>query len=298
MKDLKHILRILCCPSCKGELEFREPYLFCPNCEQKFPINNNIPYLLDAESKRTLESKKDKNSYHSFRKNRWADFLRRLFTPSHPWDCKLLQFCSHKDMLSSFLSNISPSSLVLNLGSGTTKANANTINLDIEAFENVSVVGDGHKLPFRDQTFDVVISISVLEHVNHPQKVVKEIHRVLKRGGYVFISVPFLFPFHASPGTQQDFSRWTHIGLEELFSSFEKIKLEQDKRTSIAVVSILSEYLALLFTDNDMLYWRLQRFFAWFFFPLFHLLDIIISKRSKSYHISHGFYFIGKKKEY
>lgn len=45
-------------------------------------------------------------------------------------------------------------------------------------------------LPFEDGTFDVVISRYVVEHVSSTDLFVKEIYRVLKRGGYTVISAP------------------------------------------------------------------------------------------------------------
>jgi len=48
------------------------------------------------------------------------------------------------------------------------------------------VRGDAHHLPFEDNSFDVVYSRYVLEHVADPVRVLKEMRRVLKRGGSVF----------------------------------------------------------------------------------------------------------------
>ncbi|MEM3389387.1 MAG: class I SAM-dependent methyltransferase [Nitrososphaeria archaeon] len=45
-------------------------------------------------------------------------------------------------------------------------------------------------LPFSDQFFDVVTCIAVLEHVFNPPDVVKEINRVLKKGGFFILQVP------------------------------------------------------------------------------------------------------------
>lgn len=51
-------------------------------------------------------------------------------------------------------------------------------------------VGDAHELNFEPETFDAVFALEVLEHVFDPIKVLKEIKRVLKKGGYAIFLVP------------------------------------------------------------------------------------------------------------
>lgn len=51
-------------------------------------------------------------------------------------------------------------------------------------------IGDGYNLPFYDDTFHVVICSHVLEHVKEPEKILKEIYRVLKKNGEVWIGTP------------------------------------------------------------------------------------------------------------
>jgi SAM-dependent methyltransferase len=56
--------------------------------------------------------------------------------------------------------------------------------------------GVGEKLPFADNTFDLVISLAVLEHVQDVPTVVREAFRVLKPGRWAYFEVPNnLFPF-------------------------------------------------------------------------------------------------------
>lgn len=48
---------------------------------------------------------------------------------------------------------------------------------------------DGVRVPFKDNTFDLIISNSVLEHVEDLPQTVKELSRILKRGGTLLCSV-------------------------------------------------------------------------------------------------------------
>jgi len=55
---------------------------------------------------------------------------------------------------------------------------------------------DAHDLPFKDNEFEAVFALEVLEHIAKPKKVFSEIKRVLKPGGYAIFLVPtdsFLF---------------------------------------------------------------------------------------------------------
>lgn len=52
------------------------------------------------------------------------------------------------------------------------------------------VVGDAHRLNFKDETFDACFALEVLEHVYRPFVVLKEVRRVLKKGGYAVFLVP------------------------------------------------------------------------------------------------------------
>lgn len=55
---------------------------------------------------------------------------------------------------------------------------------------------DAELLPFKDESFDVVLSLATIEHVISPENVLKECFRVLKRGGKLvfFIHKPFIDP--------------------------------------------------------------------------------------------------------
>jgi SAM-dependent methyltransferase len=54
--------------------------------------------------------------------------------------------------------------------------------------------GDATRLPFLDQTFDVVITSEVLEHIQDDVTAIAEMYRVLKPGGIFAVTVPSWFP--------------------------------------------------------------------------------------------------------
>lgn len=48
----------------------------------------------------------------------------------------------------------------------------------------------GEKIPYPDASFDLVFSVNVLEHLEQPEKVFVEVHRVLKSGGVLLVKTP------------------------------------------------------------------------------------------------------------
>ena len=65
----------------------------------------------------------------------------------------------------------------------------------------------------------------LLEHLENPEKALVEAHRVLKKGGKGWITMPFLYQIHPDP---KDYQRWTKYKLEQTLRSigFTKIHIE------------------------------------------------------------------------
>ena len=61
--------------------------------------------------------------------------------------------------------------------------------------------------------YESVLLLNVLEHTPYPLKMLIEIYRILKVGGYLIISVPFLCPKHDMP---HDYWRFTDDGLKSI----------------------------------------------------------------------------------
>lgn len=58
---------------------------------------------------------------------------------------------------------------------------------------------DGRTLPFEDAQFDSALATEVLEHCPDPQGTLNEIARILKPSGFLFFTVPFMWPLHDMP---------------------------------------------------------------------------------------------------
>jgi SAM-dependent methyltransferase len=85
------------------------------------------------------------------------------------------------------------------------------------------VLADNNFLPFKDNSFDGVIASETLEHTPDYEHAISEMVRVTRSGGYIFISVPFIFPLHYH---SFDFQRITEYRFSQLFNSHEIIELE------------------------------------------------------------------------
>jgi ubiquinone/menaquinone biosynthesis C-methylase UbiE len=161
---------------------------------------------------------------------------------------------------------------VLDLGCGRSKykhivlANAGSY-LGVDKYKygnNVEIVADAQQVPFSDNSFDTILCLQVLEHVSSPIKVVNECYRVLKLGGKVIITTPWIYPYHGEP---EDYYRYSRTALEFMFSNsgFEILKLES-KGGKFRIISVFAKK------------WIKNRFISKYMITLLEKLDIFFNK--------------------
>jgi SAM-dependent methyltransferase len=96
--------------------------------------------------------------------------------------------------------------------------------------------GDVLALTFDDGSYDGAICLEVMEHVLNPFQGLRELHRILKPGGLLLFSVPFLTSYHGHPPKEgegfdpshtgfPDFCWFTHQGLQLLFKDFSEVEI-------------------------------------------------------------------------
>ncbi|MEA3346992.1 MAG: methyltransferase domain-containing protein [Candidatus Auribacterota bacterium] len=127
--------------------------------------------------------------------------------------------------LQCFINKIEWGKVGLNIGSCDNvlkREDTTIVNVDILFNRQLDVVGDIFKLPFKSESFDSVLCSEVLEHTKDPKQAVKEIYRVLKKNGKLYITTRLLFPLHDAPG---DYHRFTEYNLREIANSFSNLKI-------------------------------------------------------------------------
>ncbi len=178
---------------------------------------------------------------------------------------------------------------LLDLGCGPRRLDG-AVRCDL-ALEPPGVRADAARLPFRSASFDFVVATAVLEHVPHPQRVVREIHRVLRPQGVLYVEVPFLEGFHADP---DDYQRYTFRGLDVLLRRFEILDREVCVGPSSALNWILREYPAAWFRSPRFAL-AAKFIAAWITAPIKYL-DYLMAHRPGSFRIAAGLSVLARRR--
>lgn len=193
---------------------------------------------------------------------REQDYLRRRLQPHwSEWEClmhedlrdAILVLCQdQKGRLLDYGCGGSPYASLLPQFSPYVRA-------DITAGEGIDLVLDSRgSLPEEPaDSYDVVLSTQVLEHVPDPGRYLTEAHRLLRPGGALVLTTHGFFPEHGCP---YDYYRWTGYGLERAaqdagFVVEESYKLTVGLRAAIFLLHVMA-YFRLKYPD-----WPVVNFF-------------------------------------
>ena len=202
----------LACPQCLESLEPGESDARCATCKLAFarregrldlrlqrPKTVTLPFELEP---RQVEKALDLRP------------LRMRDVPEVDFTGVSLPVHLTRELVSYFPRARGPGSLMLDLGCGSGShrvaaehAGFRYVGIDNDETSGASFLADAHALPFKDATFEFVLSIAVLEHIRFPFVALHEARRVLQPGGKLVGTVAFLEPFHGN-----SYYHHTHLG--------------------------------------------------------------------------------------
>lgn len=95
---------------------------------------------------------------------------------------------------------------------------------------------DARKLSYKSNSIDAILCFGTLEHIDDDNKAISEMRRVLKKGGFIFVTVPFIELFHESPS---DYHRYTRESLLHKFNWLKEIKCDAIDGLGSAIACLL-----------------------------------------------------------
>ena len=166
------------------------------------------------------------------------------------------------------------------------------VNLDLFPMAGVDVAADAALLPFGDAIFQRVECDAVLEHVPNADRVMREIERVLRPGGYTHVVTPFCHPFHEYP---KDYRRFTTDGLCAMAGELEVVATGWRTGPTATMLVFTLEYVKMLLPWR---WWRVlsHGVLGWALFP-FRYLDLWMLRSSNAQRIGNHCYVWLRKPE-
>lgn len=141
--------------------------------------------LPNVEERIRQRIRRERGKYYIARLTNWTDLKnKKLLDVGSGWGEHLVE--AHKK--EAIVYGIEPDDELLEITDLLLKSEKISENITIKK-------GYAEKIPFEDNFFDIVICIHVLEHVYDVKKTIKEMVRVLKKSGHLYLACPnYLYP--------------------------------------------------------------------------------------------------------
>lgn len=278
----------LACPNCKTHVS-RDNDLKCEACGFISTDIDGVPALLMADHP-MLNASPDEYAMSGLRRFLWSKIPEDRL-----WSSK------SRNVIEQALDDAhaeDPNRLVINLGAGFERVfresfagKSAVARIGLPHAGSVDVFGDVMEFPLIDDSVDLFMSSSVMEHVRDPERGIAEMSRVIKPGGMVYAEIPFIRSFHMAP---EDYQRYSISGIKALFGR------HQFEEVEVGVCSGPFTAIALMIADMSSAY--LTKRFASLLVPVIYTLvhpikylDRLVDNRYAAVYQACNFYYLGKK---
>ncbi|HLV85635.1 MAG TPA: class I SAM-dependent methyltransferase [Candidatus Sulfotelmatobacter sp.] len=147
------------------------------------------------------------------------------------------------------------------------------VALDVLRTPFVTVIGSGQELPFRSETFDLVIATGVFEYFPEPKLAAAEVHRVLKRNGYLMMSVASVYP----RVVEEEHWRYMPAGLRYVLSQFSSVDIVPEVASFGGFFRVTAASLNIIAKWN----W-LRTIVQWTAIPMLNLAGLMLDRENIS----------------
>ncbi len=191
------LIKRLACPRCGKTLHpVSSTHLVCSGCGKKIPVEKGKPVFTTVPPGMLAAPKLDRGPQEgsAWRQANWH-FLEKTVA-SLPANAVILDFGAGHGDFSEVLRK------------------RKVIALDVYPYEEVDIVCDLQRaIPFKRASFDAIVLMNVLEHIQQPENLIKTLATLLCPDGILIVAVPFLLKLHQLP---YDFLRYSHHQLENI----------------------------------------------------------------------------------
>jgi SAM-dependent methyltransferase len=166
--------------------------------------------------------------------------------------------------------------------------------MDLFPVSAADLVGNALHLPFAGGTFDLVVSQETVEHLPDPFQALREMARVLRPGGRLYVQAPFVIGYHPGP---EDYWRFTHAGLRRLVeqAGLQCVRVEAGVGPGTGFYRMMVEFPAVIAARLiPALYLPIKAAGAVIFFPL-KWLDPLLRGGAQSDRIAGGYFALAVK---
>ncbi|CAG37821.1 class I SAM-dependent methyltransferase [Desulfotalea psychrophila] len=237
------IKNILICPSCQSPLQFGDE-TSCPNCGARYGKTKEGKLNFHLQGPKRYQTETIINSAVHCPSDNFFGPLQA--NPTAEVDLSSLPPIRHlcPALLSYMPRAKTEEAIALDIGCGKTQ---NRAPCQLAGYQYLGIdyreadalfLADAQALPLADNSIDFALSLAVLEHLPHPEIMLREAFRVLKNGARFIGSVAFLQPFHDG-----SYYHFTHLGL---YSMLHDIGFE------VELIAPSREYSVLIATSRQL----------------------------------------------
>jgi len=280
------LVEVLACPACYGGLRVGTAGgLVCVACGAAYACPDGVPLLLTPEMAAHARELEERFHAAKLARSPLVRLAYKLRPPSPHYDR------ARYPRMRALVAKQGPGAKVMDLGVREHPAAPGLISFDLFRFPGVHVVGDAHRLPFKDASLHGVISTALLEHVEQPEAILAEMRRVTRPGGFVYVEVPFLQGYHPDP---IDMRRYTRPGLEAKVAEAGFVVVESGVAGGpFSMLAWTLRELPGALTSGKTLYFMAKFLSGWLTFWLKYF-DILARHAGNAQNISDGFYVVGE----